>query len=152
MAKENYKNKTGIIIEKIIKIFFLIIIIGIGFFFIINIYVLGNREAAIEMHEDLAPTASSFMANTKVLITFLTGILNLITALGIIWKKEVLTIAGFIGFILFDGLYIIELIFWYKIHPRIWIDFFIFGSLILIIGIYSFYYWFKNYIKNKNIN
>jgi hypothetical protein len=54
-----------------------------------------------------------------------------------------LALAGIIGFVLFDGSYIVELIMWAEIHPRIWIDFSIFGGVSLLIGIYSWWNWGK---------
>ncbi len=129
--------------NKIIKIIMLVIMISNGLLFVINIYVLGDREAAIEMHEDLSPDASALMANLKVLVGFATGILYLIGAYGIIRKKYALTFAGIMGFVLFDGFYIIELVLWAASYPLIWISFGIFGSLAFIIGAYSHRIWRK---------
>ncbi|MEW5959899.1 MAG: hypothetical protein AB1801_19430, partial [Chloroflexota bacterium] len=108
-----------------------------------NIYVLGNREAAIAMHDDLAPTASALMANIKVLDCFMVGILYVVAAYGIIRKKYDLALAGVIGFVLFDGLYLVELMMWAGIHPRLWIDFSLFGGVSLLIGFYSWWNWQK---------
>ncbi|MCP4132462.1 MAG: hypothetical protein GY754_15930 [bacterium] len=126
---------------KIGKTALLVIMILMGLLFISNIYVLGNVEAAIEMHDDLAPTASAFMVNTKVLICFVVGILYVLSAYGIIRKKYSLALAGIIGFILFDGFYIVQLVMWAGIHPRMWIDFSIFGGLSLLFGVFSWYHW-----------
>lgn len=126
---------------KIGKVIILILMLLNGLLFISNIYVLGNREAAIEMHDDLAPTASAFMANAKVVLCFVVGILYVISAVAIIKKKYPLALSGVIGFILFDGFYIIELILWSKTHPRVWIDFSIFGGLSLLFGVYSWLNW-----------
>jgi len=130
-------------LAKIGKTIILIVMMLNGLLFISNIYVLGNREAAINMHNDLAPSANALMVNTKVIITFIVGVLYIISAFGIIRKKYDLAFAGIIGFVLFDGFYIVELIMWARIHPRIWIDFSIFGGLSLLIGVYSWWNWRK---------
>ena len=129
-------TKTG-------KMIILIVIILNGLLFISNIYVLGNREAAIEMHNDLAPSASALMVNSKVILCFIVGILYIISAFGIIRKKYGLALAGIIGFVFFEGFYVVELVMWAKIHPRIWLDFGRFGGISLLIGVYSWWNWRK---------
>ena len=130
-------------LTKMGKTIILIVMILNGLLFISNIYVLGNREAAINMHNDLAPSASALMVNAKVILCFIVGILYIVSAFGIIRKKYGLALAGIIGFVLFDGFYIVELIMWAKVHPRIWIDFTIFGGVSLLIGVYSWWNWRK---------
>ena len=129
--------------KRILNIIILILMIANGLFFITNIYVLGNREEAIKIHEDLAPNTSAIMANIKVLNVFFVGLLFLISAYGIIRKKYNYAIAGIIAAILFIGLYIFQIIIWAKTHPQIWISFIIFGSLSVIFGIYSWLNWKK---------
>lgn len=107
-----------------------------GLLFICNIYVLGDVEAAIAMHEDLAPTADPFIVNGKVIVCFITGILYLLAAYGIIRKNHHLLFTGILGIILFLGYYIIELFLWGASYPRVWLDFSIFGGLSLIMGVY----------------
>ncbi len=126
---------------KIVKIIILILMIANGLMFISGTYVLGDRNAAIEMHEDLAPTASGLMVNTKVVISFVVGILYLAAAYGIIRKKYGLALAGVIGFAIFDGFYIIELVLWAKTNPGTWIGFCIFGSLAILFGAYCLRVW-----------
>lgn len=129
----------------------LILMILSGLLFISNIYVLGNREAAIAMHDDLPRSASALLANTKVLDCFVVGILHLIAAVGIIRKKYAWALAGVIAFVLFDGLYIFQLIMWASIHPRMWVDFSIFGGLSLVIGIYSWWHWkHRSHVGEQN--
>ncbi len=130
-------------IKKIGTTIILVLMILNGLLYVSNIYVIGNREAAISMHDDLAPTTSAFMANVKVINVFVVGILYLVAAFGFIRKKHSLTLAGVIGCILFIGLYIIQIILWADIHPRIWIDFSIFGGISILIGIYSGLNWKK---------
>jgi hypothetical protein len=121
------------------------ILVGImvlnGVFFAVNIYTLGDSEAAIAMHRDLAPTASAFMANTKVLVTFIAGLLYLVTAFGIIRKRRGLLLSGVVACILFNGLYVLELVKWGSFHPWVWKGFFIAGGLSFLIGLYSYYLW-----------
>ena len=126
---------------KIGKAMIVILMMLNGLLFISNIYVFGNREAAIGMHDDLAPTASDLMVNAKVVLCFVVGFLYVVSAIGIMKKKYALALSGVIGFILFDGFYILELILWSKTHPRVWIDFSVFGGLSLLIGIYSWLNW-----------
>lgn len=114
-----------------------------GLFFASNIYVLGNTSAAIQMHDDLAPDTGPVLANTKVIVCFLTGVLFFTGAVGIIRKHYFLAITSVIGFILFDGLYAFQIFRYAAIHPRIWIDFSIFGSLSAIYGGFSWYYFKK---------
>ncbi len=130
-------------IVKVLKIIALILIIAQGLMFVSGVYVLGDREAAIEMHEDLAPTASVLMANAKVLLSFVVGILYLMTAYGILRRKYSLALAGVIGFAIFDGFYVIELVMWAKVNPWTWIGFCTFGSMGLLIGAYSLWIWRK---------
>lgn len=131
--------------DKIVKTVMLSLMILNGLLFISNIYVLGNNEAAINMHTDLAPSASTLMVNAKVIICFIVGMLYLVSAFGIIRRKFNLALAGIIGFILFDGFYIIELALWSRIHPQVWFGFIIAGGLSLLIGLYSFQNWRKGH-------
>lgn len=126
-----------------IKTVLSIIMLMNGIFFISNIYVLGNTDAAVKMHKDLIPTASAFIANAKVVICFVTGILYLISVYGFFRNKYNLLITGVIGFIIFFGFYIIELLLWGKTYSNVWFGFSIFGVLSLIFGIYSFILWNK---------
>ncbi len=128
-------------ITKIFDIVFLLLVILTGLFFTSNIYVIGNPEAAIEMHDDLPGTASDFLAITKVIVVFITGISFLITAYAIIKRRKKYAIAGFVGAIIFNLEYLIQLYFWYDEHPRMLMDFAVFGTLSLVIGIRSFLYW-----------
>lgn len=130
-------------LSKVFKVIILIMMILNGLLFISNIYVLGDREAAIKMHNDLAPSASALTANIKVIDCFVSGILYLSAAVGIIRRKYSWALAGVVAFVIFDGLYIIELVMWAKNHPRIWIDFSTFGGLSLLIGGYSWWTWKK---------
>lgn len=106
-----------------------------GLFFASNIYVLGDTAAAIEMHDDLAPTASPFVANLKVASCFATGILYLLAALGFVRRRPALVACGVWGFALFDGLFLYELAAWGLSHPRVWLDFAVFGGLALLFGV-----------------
>ena len=128
-------------VKKIGTILILSIMILSGMMFTSNIYVLGNREAAIDIHEDLSPSASVLMANAKVIDVFLVGILHLVAAYGIIRKRYKLALAGVIACVLFVGLYIVQIILWTDIHPRIWTDFSIFGGVSIVIGVFSWWNW-----------
>lgn len=101
----------------------LIIMVLNGLLLTTNIYVIGNPAAAIEMHDDLPRNASDYLAITKVIVCFITGILYLIAAYGLIKKKYKLVLSGFIGFIIFDGEYIYQIINWSNEHPRMFVDF-----------------------------
>jgi hypothetical protein len=127
--------------SKVLKVAFLAIMVLNGIFFAVNIYVLGDSRAAIAMHDDLAPTASALMANTKVLVTFFTGMLYLVAAASILRHRRTLLLSGVVAFILFDGLYVIELVQWGSFHSWVWTGFFIFGTLSFLIGVYSYLSW-----------
>jgi hypothetical protein len=129
-------------IKKISNAFFLTLLILNGLFFLCNIYVIGNREEIIKMHQDLVPAAGAFIANAKVIGVFITGILYIITALCIIKKKYRPAFTAIIsGFVINNGLYIAQLIMWADIHPRIWIHLGIFGGLNLVHVIYTWISW-----------
>ncbi len=140
-------------VKKTLKISVLVLMMLIGMFLVSNIYILGDHQGAIEMHEDLAPNASAFWANAKVLNCFFTGLLYVISSIGIIRKRYHLTLAGVIGAGIFIALYLIQLWMWAGIHPRIWFDFSIFGGLALLFGIYSWRIWQKREtLRETDIN
>ena len=112
-----------------------------GLFFISNIYVLGDTQAAIAMHDDLPRSASALLANAKVIDCFVVGILYLVAAFGIIRQKYNLALAGAVACALFIGLYIYQLIVWPNVNA--WIGFAIFGGLSLLFGAYSWWHWQK---------
>ena len=72
---------------KILKIAVLVLTTANGLFFASNIYVIGNPEAALEMHEDLPPDAGYLWAYAKGTECFYNRYLYLISAYGIIRKK-----------------------------------------------------------------
>jgi hypothetical protein len=126
------------------KVFNWVIIGGmilVGLLFGSNIYVLGDTASAVQMHEDLPLTASPLLVNIKVIITFITGILFLTAAFAIIRKDRNLSLAGVLGFALFDGFYLIELAMWADVHPRIWTYFALAGGIALLIGAFCYRYW-----------
>ncbi len=119
----------------------LLLLVLNGVFFVSNIYVLGDTPAAVAMHDDLAPSASPAVANAKVVVTFAAGALYLLTAIGVARGRRGLAACGVAAFLLFDGLYVYELAAWGRSHPRVWIDFAIFGGLALTFGIFSWREW-----------
>jgi hypothetical protein len=133
-----------------LKTAILILMVLNGLFFCANIYVLGNTQAAIAMHDDLAPDAGPSIANAKVLICFFVGLCYLIAAWGMARDRNRLALVGIGGFVLFDGFYLIELILWGKSHPRVWFDFGIFGGISLVIGIFSWLQWEKRIIITED--
>ena len=114
--------------SKILKRVITVLLFANGIFFISNIYVIGNTEAAVAMHADLAPGASPFMAQAKVIVTFLTGILYVLCAIGLITKRKSLVREGIIASAIFTGFYILEIILW-PAHPLVWLGFLIMGGL-----------------------
>jgi hypothetical protein len=127
-----------------------------GLLFVSNIYVLGDLKAALEMHEDLSPAANPVMVNAKVIVCFVAGILYLLAAFAILFRKRRLALAGIAGFVLFDGLYLLELALWGCSHSQVWLGFAIFGSLGLLFGWYSWLcslpFEFADYPKVLNIH
>jgi hypothetical protein len=120
------------------KTIILILMILNGLFFISNIYVLGDTQAAIAMHDDLPRSASALLANAKVIDCFVVGILYLVAAYAIIRKKYNLALAGVVACVLFVGLYIYQLVVWPSVNA--WVGFAIFGGLSLLFGGYSWWY------------
>jgi len=113
----------------------------IGLLFVSNIYVLGDTASAVLMHDDLPITASPLLVNMKVIITFITGILFLLAALSIIRKNHNLSLAGVLGFALFDGFYILEVAMWADIRPQIWTYFVVVGGIAFLFGVFCWRYW-----------
>ncbi len=134
-------------LSKIGRAIALVVMILNGLLFASNIYALGNREAALQIHSDLAASASTLMVNTKVILCFIVGILYLVAAGGIVRKRYGLAWAGIIGFALFDGFYLVELMLWAGTHPPVWLGFGIFGSLGLLIGAFSWLNWRKEWLS-----
>lgn len=124
--------------SKVFKIGIVVIMVLNGIFFASNIYVLGDRGAAVAMHGDLAPTASAVMANAKVIITFVTGLLYLLSAYAIVRKKREWAVAGVLACFLFNGLYAVEIMKWGSSHPFVWFGFCLMGGLSFLIGAYSY--------------
>ena len=112
-----------------------------GLFFLAGTYVLGDTQAIIAMHEDLAPDAGPVMANAKAVICLLTGLGYLLAALGVIWKRPGLIPAGVLGSALFLGLYCVELVLWAGTNPTVWLGFLIFGILSLVFGVFCLLEW-----------
>lgn len=128
---------------KAMKIIVLILMVSNGLLFISNIYTMGDPQAAMDIHEDLAASASLFMINAKLLICFIAGILYLATAVATIFKKAWAALTAVIACVLFDGLYIVELIMWWNINPWVWFGFCLFGGLSLLFALYS-WRWSRN--------
>lgn len=114
-----------------------------GLFFMSNIYVLGNHDAAVAMHDDLSPDAGPFIAMTKVLVCFFSGICYLVAGVGFFRSKNGFVQWGVWGCLPFLALYIIELILWGSTHTRVWVDFSMFGGISMIYGLFSYNYWRK---------
>ena len=121
----------------------LVVMVFVGLLFVSNIYVLGNREAAIEMHEDLAPWAGNVVVQGKVIKCFAVGILYLTAAYGIVRGQRHLALAGIIGTGIFIVYYFAELLLWGGTHERVWLDFGIFGGVCLLIGVFCWLHWRK---------
>jgi hypothetical protein len=133
-------------VARIARILLLVVMVLNGLLFIVNISVLGDRQAAIEMHEDLAPNASALAANGKVLVCFVTGILYLVGAYGLWRKQPRLIVAGILGFLLFDGAYLVELISWAD-RADVWIGFGLFGGLSFVFGLVSWRDWRRSTLQ-----
>lgn len=135
--------------KRIVKISVLTLMILNGVFFLCNISVLGNHEAIISMHRDLMPSASDLLANSKVLGVFITGILYIITAINIIRQNyKTAFVCIIIGFIINSGLYIVQLVLWANLHPRIWIHFAIFSGINLFYVVYTWLIWKRRIIHD----
>lgn len=108
--------------------------------FISNIYVYGNLAAAHKMHSDLSPNSNIVIANIKVIICLVCGILYLLEAYGILNENRKFLYSGIAAFIIFDGFYIAELLMWGATHLMVWFGFAIFGGLSFVYALYS---WIK---------
>ncbi len=81
------------------------------------------------------------IVNAKVLVCFIAGALYIMTAAAILRKAYRWTLAGVIAFLLFDGLYLVELALWWRTNPKTWLGFGMFGTLNLLFGVASWRYW-----------
>lgn len=109
-----------------------------GLFFMTNIYAVGNPEAAVEMHDDLHPEAGPVVAIAKVINVFLTGLLYVLGAWGMIRRKPRLAKSAIWGSLIFTLFYIYQFIAWGRSHPRVWLDFAIFGTIGITLGLSSY--------------
>ncbi len=103
-----------------------------GLFFACNLYVLGDPAAAIAMHEDLSPAAAPFVAELKVVVTELAGILYLLGAVGFLRRRPALAVHAAWGAAPFLALYAYELAAWGRSWPAVWLGFAVFGGLALV--------------------
>jgi hypothetical protein len=125
----------------ILRSILIVLLVLNGLFFVSNIYVLGNTRAAIEMHEDLAPTAGPVLAQAKVICTFLAGAGYLLTAAALWRRRPPLALAAPVGFAAFGGLYLVELSLWGGSHAPVWIGFALFGGLGAWFALSGWRYW-----------
>lgn len=138
------------VLNRMVNTSLLLMMVFLGILFIANIVVLGNYDAAIKMHWDLSPAAGDLLVTGKVLVCFITGVLYLVAAAGIIRHRFALVRAGLAGSALFFGYYLVELVSWGSSYPPVWIGFFSFGFLTLVIGIYSAWKWRSGRIIKRN--
>lgn len=124
--------------KKIAKWFLIVLLILNGLFFITNIYVIGDVQSGIKMHDDLSPNASPLMVNFKVINVFCTGILYLISGIGLIINRKRMILTGVLGSIIFVGFYVAELTLWGNEHKNVWLGFLTLGLLSIIFGILNF--------------
>lgn len=137
IPSERNKNRENGKPRQAVKFLPVILMIFLGILFITNIIVFGDTSAAIRMHWDLSPSAGDLIVEGKVLVCFITGLLYLIAAAGILRQRYLLASAGVVGAILFLGYYLIELLSWGGTYSPVWTGFFTFGGVNLIVGIYS---------------
>jgi hypothetical protein len=139
-------------LRKIFNSVILVIIFLNGLLFIAtSIYAFGDKGLSLRIHEDIPPTASDFIIQLKVIICLVVGILYVIFSYSIFKKKHNLALSGFSSFILFDGFYMVEFYLWLKTHPDVLTGFLFFGTLNLLIGIYSLYLWKIELLPNKKL-
>lgn len=108
----------------------------IAFIFTINITALNKFDRAIGIHREMPKKASKRMVNEKVIITFITGVSYITAIFGMIFSIPAFLWIGVIGSGLFVLFYIIEVIAYSRIYPKVWGGFLSAGLLCLWIGIY----------------
>lgn len=124
----------------LVKVIMSIFTIGCSLLFIASIFSFGNREKGLQIHKEMPEYATLEIINLKNMVTFLTGLLFLCAAIGFIFNLSILNWAGVGGSLLFVLFYIYELILWGKVHLPVWGGFLMFGTLSILIGIYSLYH------------
>ncbi|MBI9097708.1 MAG: hypothetical protein JEY91_04485 [Spirochaetaceae bacterium] len=124
----------------IIRIIAVILTLGCSLLFITSIFSYGDREKGLRIHKEMPGSADLKIINIKNIVTFLTGLLFLCAAGGFILQWDFLNWAGIIGSAIFVLFYIYELILWGRNHPPVWGGFLMFGTLSILIGLYSLYH------------
>jgi len=132
------KNDTlRAILERLVPIVALVL----GLLLVANIVVLGDREAAVRMHWDLAPAADDLLVEAKVLVCFATGLLFVVAGYGALRHRRLPALAGVAGAALFLGYYLVEIVIWGGSHPPVWIGLASFGGLSALVGALSWQRW-----------
>jgi hypothetical protein len=126
--------------RNLLKIIMIILLVAHAFLFISCVFAIGDKEKGLKIHKEIPNTASLKIINIKGILTFITGIMYVLAAVGFILNIKNLIFLGSLGAAIFVLFYIYELLLWSKSYPMVWGGFLMFGSVSLFIGIYCFNY------------
>ncbi len=124
----------------IFRIAMVVLTFACSLLFIPSIFSFGNREKGLKIHKEMPDSAELKLINIKNIITFITGLLFLGSAVGLFLRLELLVWGGVFGALVFVLFYIYELILWGRVHPPVWGGFLMFGTISMLIGLYSLYF------------
>ncbi len=122
----------------ILKIIVEVLTAILAVMYTVNIRVLNNHAKAVKMHAEIPPSTGLPLVNTKVIISFLTGIGFVAAFIGLLLSNPLLLYVGACGALLFFLFYIVEVVLWGRSFPKVWLGFFTFGLVTALIGLYHF--------------
>ena len=103
-----------------------------GVLFASQAYLFNDVAAALRVHGDLPPDADPSLVNIKVVAWALAGIAWVVAGFGLMTGRRDWLPAGFVGFLLVDGLYVAQFWLWGGSYPSVWAWFALFGVLALV--------------------
>jgi hypothetical protein len=102
-----------------------------GLAFVAQGYFFGDVTGALRVHGDLPPDADPSLVHLKVGAWAVAGIAWVVAGFGLATGRRDWLPAAFLGFLLVDGLYVVQFWLWGSSHPGVWVGFGVFGVLAL---------------------
>jgi len=106
-----------------------------------QVYLFPDAGAALRLHRDLAPDADFQFVALKVLFWGLAGLAFLVAGIGMSTGKRDWLPAAFVGFLLVDGLYVVQFWMWGSTLPAVWLGFALFGLPALVYAAVARHVW-----------
>jgi len=122
------------------------VVIGIvmvvnGILFAGQAYLFDNVSAALRIHGDLPADADPSLVDLKVAAWALAGVAWVVAGLGLMTGRRDWLPGAFVGFLLVDGLYVVQFWLWGSSHLALWAWFAVFGILALAYGAVCRHVW-----------